>query len=308
MFRLVVRVGAGLLLLGVVGCMSTAVNAVDTLQLTTRFKPTIPDASPDMIELHYIFLERDANDPLVNEQIWAAADEQAVPLDLKNTLANNGLRVGKLGSRLPPELSGLIKEQKGKEAARRHRAASGLLAKVQTTEVVPELNLFTLVNGQSRGEQIKDAQGYLYVTPVLADKQNISLKIVPQVEYGKAQDRRVPSPDLTGWQIRTEREARPFPDLLVNLPMISGEYALIGCHGNASASLGHRFFCKEVGGVPKKTVLLIRIVQPSRDELYTAGFDFDDFFLQPLENRPLAGRSTAREAMLATGTNRPNVH
>jgi hypothetical protein len=266
-----------------------------------RLRPTLPDARPDVVELHYIFLEADAGDPKINDDIWVNdADEQAIPLDLKSQLAENGLRVGKIGTRLSSGLLDLLETQKENYSGRRHHAVSGQLARIEMTDVRPTWNLFQVVDGKPIGDQLSEAQGFLFVTTTIQGETGVLLDIVPEIEFGPRVQKRVPAPDLAGWQLRTERDARKFPELRAKLELTSGEYAIMGTLADASATIGQKLFSKEIDGKPRQTLLLIRAVRPNRDELLTAGYDFDDFFLTPIRRSAQRANTPALETVLAS--------
>lgn len=281
------------------GCVNDAVKLVNATGVN-RLKPKAPEVAPDLVEIHYIFIEREEGNKLLNEGIWAEADEQAVGLELKSHLQRNGLRFGRLGSRLSAELIKLLENSNSSGEGRRHQTKSGMLAKVETTGVVPDWNLFTVIDGQPKGENLTNAQGYLYITPTIEQANAVGLAIVPVVEYGEREAKRIPAPDLNGWQLKHERPAKVFSELKTEVELASGEYALIGCWPEAKGTIGQRSFIKEQGnGSTRQTVLLVRVVRPSGSELYTAGYQFDDFFLTPTKKRG-EGRSAARETVLAT--------
>lgn len=278
------------------GCMRDVTHITDS-QSWSRWRPKIPDMTPDVVELHYIFVDREEGDPLLDKTLWAEADEQAIPLDMKSQLNANGIRIAKLGSKLSPELMKLLEETKSQ--GRRHHTHSGQLAKIQATDVLPAWNLLTTIHGESRGDELRDAQGYLHVTPTIAADQRATLTIQPDIEYGPRIHRKIPAPDLSGWQVRNERDARSFPDLRVEMELTSGEYLLVGATPDAKGTMGETFFARDVPGKRRQTVLLVRVLRPSREELYDAGYDFDDFFMNPIQGEPVPSRSTIRETVMA---------
>lgn len=279
------------------GCMRDHARLVDGGNWT-RLKPKLPDATPDIVELHYIFLERPLGDPLLNTDIWAEADEQAIPLDQKALLEENGIRMARLGANLSTKMLALLRENPS--TGRRHQAHSGSLAKIQTTEIIPRLEIFTLVAGQTRGESIEQAQGYFYLTPTIGTGARIRLTVVPEVEHGEQKNRRTPAPDLSGWILRSERDARGYDELKADLDLTSGEYLLLGCYPERNGTLGHRFLTSGEGTSQRQTVVLVRAIRPSREELVSAGIDVDDFFLPELLRKYLPTRGVARELAAPT--------
>lgn len=132
------------------GCMRDAITLVDANNWS-RLKPKLPSVAPDVVELHYIFIERELGNAAINEAVWAEADEQIVSLEMKSALASNGIRIGKLGGSLTPELMTLLEKSNSRGEGRRHQTRSGLVAKLQMTEVLPHWNLFTVLGNAPRG-------------------------------------------------------------------------------------------------------------------------------------------------------------
>ncbi|QDU63626.1 hypothetical protein Pan216_45070 [Planctomycetes bacterium Pan216] len=261
-----------------VGCLHDPSQIVSNGSWS-RFKPKMPDVMPDVVELRYLFIERELGDKVIDEAVWAEADEHALPIEKKVMLNKNGLRIAKLGSRLPADLLKLLDDREGSNDGRRHWTHSGQLVKIQTTPIVPSWTVLTVQGGQATGEDLSNAQGYLYITPSHGDGSNVVVKMVPVVEYGSRQQKRMPAPDLSGWQLRHERDNKIYNEMAVDLDLMSGEYAILGCVAEQTGTLGHRFFVRTVEEKQFQTVVLIRVVRPTREELRQAGYDVDDFFL-----------------------------
>ncbi|MBY0588232.1 hypothetical protein K2X85_13725 [bacterium] len=281
-----------------VGC-ATGMPKMSAASLRLQsLKPKLPEARPDVVELHYIFLEADAKDPKINDEIWASdVDEQCIPLDTKAALGQNGIRLGKIGSRLPTSILTML--EKENETGRRHHASSGQMAKIELTPVLPVWNIFEVIEGKTTGDEIREAQGFIHVTPTITGQTSVALDVVPQIEFGPREPKRVPTPDLAGWQMKTERDARKFPSLRSSVSLASGEYAIIGGIPDATGTIGHKMFTKEVDGLQKQTLLLVRVVRPNRDELLSAGYDFDDFFLTPIKRTVQRATTPVLETVMA---------
>lgn len=278
------------------GCIADPMKTVENGW--SRFKPKMPPVGPDVVDLQYIFLERELDNRELNEVVWAEADEQFIDMERRNHLKANGFRVAKLGTRLSQDLQSLVKSGSPAGQGRLHETHSGVMAKVQTTEVVPSWSLFSVQENRSAGETITDGQGYLHVTPTTIGDSGVQLSVLPVLEYGQRQNRRVPAPDLSGWQLRNERDSRAFQDLQFELDLVTGEYLLIGCWADRKGTLGWQYFTKQNKGKTLQSVLLVRVLRPSRDALLTAGYDVDDFFLTPPNKDGNTGRSSIRETML----------
>jgi hypothetical protein len=60
--------------------------------------------APDAVVLDTAFVRLPIKDQSAYDEIWQAADELALPAELRRTLALNGLRVGRFGQQLPARL------------------------------------------------------------------------------------------------------------------------------------------------------------------------------------------------------------
>jgi hypothetical protein len=140
------------------------------------------------------------------------------------------------------------------------------------------------------------------VTPSIGADARASLSIQPEIEYGPRIHRKVPSPDLSGWQVRNERDSRSFPELRMDVEVQSGEFLLIGPIIGTGETLGQKLFLREAAGKRRQVVLLVRVLRPTRDELFDQGYSFDDFLHLELPENQQATRTPARETALLGAT------
>ena len=73
----------------------------------------------DLVVMDVAVLERPAGDRYLNGPLWSTIDEQAVDLERRAVLDDNGLRVGRFGGMLPAGLQSLLTTDRGD--ADRHR-------------------------------------------------------------------------------------------------------------------------------------------------------------------------------------------
>src|SRR5262249_8842816 len=71
----------------------------------------VPSGS-DLVNLEVVLLERPVGDPYINEDIWSYADEQAVALERKAVLQDNGFRIGEIGGPTPAGLLSLLTSER----------------------------------------------------------------------------------------------------------------------------------------------------------------------------------------------------
>src|SRR5262249_31000495 len=100
----------GLLTALLAGCATGKVpHAVTWLD---HLRPFQGPTGPDVVSMQVALIERPVGDPYLNHELWAGADEQAIPLERKVVLEDNGLRVGQIGGIAPAKLLALLTSEK----------------------------------------------------------------------------------------------------------------------------------------------------------------------------------------------------
>src|SRR5882724_6549743 len=97
---------SGLLLALLTGCFS--VPSGQPNKLVESLKPSAGPRGADAIVLEVALLEQPLGDRYLNEGLWSAADEQAIDMDRKAALDDNGFRIGLVGGIPPAELLNLL--------------------------------------------------------------------------------------------------------------------------------------------------------------------------------------------------------
>lgn len=290
---------------GLAGC-SALLGSRDRKAPTTweRITRKLNPVNPDDLEVHYIFIERELDSHEINDVLWAEADEQALAIEQVNDLRDNGLRLATIGSRLSPKVEEMLKKANDSGKGFRQRTRAGDLIRIQATENLPHWSLFTFKRGQAKGQEIEDGQGFLNIVPSIAGETAVRLSVVPVIEFGQRVNKRTPSRDLSGWQMRSERESRVFEEIRFPIDLESGDYFLLGCNPERKGTIGCHFFTRLQSGKTWQTVLLGRVIRPSREELIKAGHDPGSALLA--DDRSLrAGRSIVRETLVSEGQRDP---
>jgi hypothetical protein len=277
------------------GCLSDSARIVPN-DYWQSLKPKPPHASPDVVEVQYIFIEREIGDPDVNELAWLTSDEQAIPLEMKARLNSNGLRIASLGDRLTPQLQGLLRRSNPTGKGRLQHGRSGEPVKIQMTPILSDFRFTSVFDDRPQDERFANGQGYLVVVPSISEDTAVRLTVSPEIEHGARTTRYTPAVEHGGWKVTTERERFELRALSVGLEVDSGGFVLVGARTDRPGTLGHSFFIRPgVDGRPAQALLLIRVLRPSREDLFAAGYDADDFVLSPLLRFGRTGRSPASE-------------
>src|SRR5438128_12650702 len=93
----------------VVGCTSGAPGR------STAWFQTLPafrgPVGPDVIQIEWAVIERPVGDHYINEDLWSLANEQIVPLERKDVLQDNGLRLAQIGGLLSAEFQEMLRSE-----------------------------------------------------------------------------------------------------------------------------------------------------------------------------------------------------
>ena len=88
------------------GCFTPdASRAVALLSVKRLFGGPTGD---DVVRLSVVVVERPADDPALDRELWEFVDEQVLDSDQRVRLAHNGFRVGRFGGAPPPALHALV--------------------------------------------------------------------------------------------------------------------------------------------------------------------------------------------------------
>ena len=236
---------------------------------------------PNSVVLEIAFAHLPATDQTASDAIWAEADEQQLPGDLRRQLAENGLRVGIIGSQLPPKLREVldhegdwnterVEDVQGVEgelnrAPQRRTCRSGERVKIFTSKRYDSLALLIQEEGFVRGKLVDQGQCLLGLKAYPQGDSRVKLLLTPEVEHGALRSQWVGSEGALMQQIGRERLT------LENLKietMLAPGHTLIVSAATAAKGLGDKFFLETVGGVVERNMLLIRLAVSQQDDLF----------------------------------------
>jgi hypothetical protein len=261
-----------------------------------KMMPTTPTVTPELVAVQYLRIDREVGNRELNDTLWKSGDESFIDPKSRTALAENGLRIAKFTGNSDPTLLGLVKDGNKKKEGASYQTQAGSAVKIELTEVVPKWSFFTIKDDRAGGETLESVQGYLSVVPHLLGENRVTLRLTPQVEFGEAKRNTVPLPSLNGFEVKVERESRILDDLRWKVDLAAGDVLVVGGLPDRKGTIGRMMFVKEKDGKQIQSVLIIRALRPSRDDLFEQGFDVDDFFLTP-ESNPSPARSPVRETV-----------
>jgi hypothetical protein len=237
-----------------------------------------PRMSPNTVVLELTFARYNPEQSQDIGELWQEADEQVLPSDLRHRLNVNGIRCGVIGSQLPPIVQRLLDqpsdamdptttnpEQLADDVTRRqHRLQSreGVRTPIAASNNVDKLDVLINEDGICRGETFKQAQCMLAVRTTPHGDGRAQLEVTPEIEHGQPRNRPVGQEGF--WKFDFSRDRKTFDSLRMNVVLSPGQVLVISSNMQ-QVGLGHSFFDK---GPQQSTMLLIRLAQTQKDELF----------------------------------------
>lgn len=233
-------------------------------------------APSDAILLQIVFIERPADDPLVQSLLWQELDQVgAIPPETRKTLEANGLRVGQAGAHPPPTLQKLLglteelvshlDDDQSWMRGRRLGLRSGQETDIQTLDFARDATIRYVLNGKEETGTYQQLLPFLKVRPVRVQEGWVRLDLSPEIHHGEARLRHTPTDEgwtLRGGQNRDVRELLKFPIMLNNK-----EFAVISAVSDQPDSLGARMFLQEQDGRRAQRLLVVRLASSGRAEV-----------------------------------------
>jgi hypothetical protein len=226
---------------------------------------------------------------LLLQQLWQEIDEQALPPLLRRELMMQGFRAGILGSIGSPALTKFLQnsadfnaeEVQKMNSHEREIHAADILRKTAATRqyrtLVPDMralvrifdnplpDVFLFWNEDSLycGQTYRDATGILCVQAKADKDGGAAFDIVPELEYGKLEQR---IRHHQGMIIQeTSRPRKTFPALTVSQRLLQGQWILIGAVSREYTGLGNTFFVR-AGAEQEQRLFAVRFVQAAPAE------------------------------------------
>lgn len=244
--------GAALLTAALGGCFSEPPRQ---LGLFDPSQPFMGPVGEDVVQIDMAVVEREPGDLYLNGGLWQDVNEQS-NLERKQTLEDNGFRIGRIGT-LPPTL--LTARSCPEPHRKRLHAGSGV--PLPLGPVWKECKFQLCEEDHPQPVQLKNAQCYLEVVPVLGEEGRLTLRFVPHVRHGQPSFAPRAVKEACGtlrwqWDMREPDEA--YPDLGWELDLDEGEYVVVGTRLDHPGTLGHCCFLPAEGEERKQLLLVVR--------------------------------------------------
>lgn len=243
--------------------------------------------SPDSVVLDIFFVRCPLAEKALNADLWSDVDEQRFPNDLRRELADNGFRVGLAGPQIPRNLERLLKLEAGVAAPgdqprevdepsnvrRRHlQLRSGKRSEIIASGVYDQLPKLVHEGGELHGRTYARGQGILAVKAFPQPDGKARLELSPELHHGEPRQQWVAGDEWVAgdavWQLDTGRPREVLEALRLNVTLAPGQMLIVTSRPDRPGSLGHYFFTEPSGGTTQQKLLVVRLSQTQRDELF----------------------------------------
>ncbi len=233
----------------------------------------------DTVQLDIVYVERDAEDPLLSRFVWEEIDQVGtVDLQTRSRLRNHGFRVGLVGLTPPRTLQrilGLKNEITDTAGTSRHTnlvgrqtfLPSGGTTTIQTSMPVPEMKV--LLPGAKEPVVLTDAHGVLLAEVERLQDGWIKLHLTPEIHHGSSQLRPVSSGNQ--FQYQGGQQVEQLRDLTFTVTMNVGEMLILSADEHAEDQIAEKFFINNSGQRDRRYMVAIRLtdmkkIQPLYEE------------------------------------------
>ena len=241
----------------------------------------------DSVAIEICQLRIPVDGAVLGEPFWAELDETHLPVPLRQRLTANGFRCGLAGIQLPGGLQRLLDgpakrsdgsdnetvavetvaiETEAPAVYRRLTCRAGRRNEIVTSEVVETLEVLYQEEGQIRGQSCPGAQCLLAMKTRPRGDGRVELELTPEVHYGR------PRHSWTGrdgvFRQEVGRQRKVFDKLRLEVVLSPGETLVLSA-GPDTKGLGRGFFWRQSDGQPCQKLLLLRIAQTQRDDLFS---------------------------------------
>lgn len=241
------------------------------------------ETAPDSVALEIFQVRVPATDEEMDAQLWQAADEQRLDLDVRHELIRNGFRAGVLGGSVPDSLATYLKLESEMPENSAERVITGQMADpsvtrrvvqldrndsatIQVTSLRDKLNVLMNEDGGLRGRSYEQVQAVYSMRAEAIEGQRVDLRLTPELQHGELRNRYAGS-DQGIFLVTPSRERELYDQLELSVELTPGELLVVGGLPDASGSLGHAFHAEGQRGPAELKLVLVRLVEVPGSEI-----------------------------------------
>jgi hypothetical protein len=253
------------------------------------------ESSPDSVRMEIIWSRFAADDPDLNETAWREIDETQIAPAVRSELARHGFRAGVIGGTVPDAIARALRsgeETDGEQSALDNRDASPLMAEpvvhgriqqlrrnqrseIQASDIHPSLPLLMGGGQELGGRTFSDAQAMYALRVDPQPDQTVLVELTPELHHGQAHLRFTRDDDNMGILRQAPmRQREVFSQLRMSVRLAPGEMLVLMGLSGAGSRLGHCFHTVDSSDGPQQKLILIRLAEVPRSDMFAATDDF----------------------------------
>lgn len=241
-------------------------------------------ASPDTATLEVFSAPAPPDDPQWTA-LWASVDEQPLPAELRQQLAQNGFRAGIAGPNVPDALAALLKVTDDPISEEKRTSApldsedgirlvvmqprAGQRRDLVTSPTHDRVSILQRVGNEVKGKTYLKAEARLILQASTEVDGRTRVELSPELQYGEMKNRWASSEGMYTW--RQERERKQFPELKIAATLSPGQMLLVTCLPDRPSSAGHCFFTHTGGDQTVQKLYVFRVAQATPDRSFYDG-------------------------------------
>lgn len=251
---------------------------------------TAPRMSPDSVVLEVFWVRLPStNDPDADASLWSEIDELALSSDTRRLLGENGFRAGIVGAQVPLPLQRLLEmtsqpvaanaetrfepDRDSKVTSRRMHVRTGKRSEIVASGLHDQFTMLLRQDGQLRGRTFTKGQGLFALRAFPRGDGCLRLELTPELHYGEPRQKWRGNDEML--LLETSRQREILETLSLEAVLSPGQMLLLTSQPRKSGSLGQQFFAQPDQQVPEQRLLLVRLAQTQRDDLFD-DIDADD--------------------------------
>lgn len=221
---------------------------------------------PKRCLLKVAIVSRPFGDPAVNEVIWRVADEQVIPPAVRRAWEANGLRIGRILGELPQELEAILRDTtpQNRVSPASFFIEDGESSLIRVSDSVDEASMILNRDNRIFGRDFHDASGFFRVTARHEGRNEVSIKIVPEIQHGPIQRTFQAQANAAAmapqeFRINSGQQEDTIRELAATLVLDPGQVAVITSRAERKRSLGSFMLTQAVAHSDQRLEKLILI-------------------------------------------------
>ncbi len=245
------------------GCASG--KPVRSTSWLERWRPFHGPMGADVIHMVVALIERPLDDPFLNQELWTLIDEQAVALERKGVLNENGFRIGQIGGMTPAGLQTLLTSERSCVNPRRLLLHADKPTSLVLGPIAPICRFQNQEDGEPALVCLEQAQYTFRVVPSVTKDGSTRLQFTPVIRHGEKSLTPQPAPDGSGFVLQEEQPTKTCSTLAWEVTLAPNQYLVVGACVDRTDTLGSQYFRRRDETVPVQRLLVIRTCRASAE-------------------------------------------